>query len=170
TSESAASFKFVAEQLTDLVFYDCPEAVVIVGDFSKGLGAAVAAKAAIDHGLVDIMEDALVCPPHRDQEIPEAAKVLITETQSVLLQLCEWHAVAAIKRRLISAGKYKKERREELISMIWDWVQATSNEDLDKRRKELLAALHSEEAEYITNYYQPKEHQFCRAYTRTYLN
>ena len=29
TSESAASFKFVAEQLTDLVFYDCPEAVVI---------------------------------------------------------------------------------------------------------------------------------------------
>ena len=85
TSESVVSFKFVAEQLTDLVFYDCPEAVVIVGDFSKGLGAAVATKAAVDHGLVDIMEDTLVCPPHRDQEIPEAAKVLITETQSVLL-------------------------------------------------------------------------------------
>ena len=64
TSESVAFFKFVAEQLTDLVFYDCPKAVVIVEDFSKGLGAAVAAKATIDHGLVDIMEDALVCPPH----------------------------------------------------------------------------------------------------------
>ena len=64
TSESAASFKFVAEQLTDLVFYDCSEAVIIVGDFSKGFGAAVATKAIIDHGLIDIMEDALVCPPH----------------------------------------------------------------------------------------------------------
>ena len=170
TSESAASFKFVAEQLTDLVFYDCPEAVVIVGDFFKGLGAAVAAKAAIDHGLVDIMEDALVCPPHRDQEIPEAAKVLITETQSVLLQLCEWHAVAAIKRRLIAAGKYKKERRDELISMIWGWVQATSIEELNKYRTKLLEALEHEEANYITNYYQPKEYQFCRAYTRAYLN
>src|SRR5204863_3632975 len=30
TSESAASFKFIAEQLTDLAFYDCPEAAVIV--------------------------------------------------------------------------------------------------------------------------------------------
>src|SRR5436305_2822188 len=170
TSESAASFKFVAEQLTDLVFYDCPEAAIIVGDFSKGLGAAVAAKAAIDHGLVDIMEDALVCPPHRDQEIPEAAKVLITETQSVLLQLCEWHAVAAIKRRLIAAGKYKKERRDELISMTWGWVQATSIEELNKYRTKLLEALEHEEANYIMNYYQPKEYQFCQAYTHAYLN
>src|SRR5438552_883843 len=78
TSESIASFKFVTEQLTDLVFYDCPEAVVIVRDFFKGLGAAVAVKATIDHRLVDIIEDALVCPLHRDQEISEAAKVLIT--------------------------------------------------------------------------------------------
>ena len=58
TSESAASFKWIAEQLTDLAFYDCPEPALIVGDFSKGLGAAVAAKAAADlaglePGLVD---------------------------------------------------------------------------------------------------------------------
>src|SRR5207248_9937330 len=55
TLESAASFKFVAEQLIDQVFYNCPEAAVIVGDVSEGLGAAVAAKASVDHGLTDIM-------------------------------------------------------------------------------------------------------------------
>ena len=38
TSESAASFKWIAEQLTELVFYDCPEPDLIIGDFSiKGL-------------------------------------------------------------------------------------------------------------------------------------
>jgi hypothetical protein len=63
TSESAASFKFVADQLSDLAFYDCPEAAVVVGDFSKGLGAAMAAKAAVDLGLTEIIEEPLVCPP-----------------------------------------------------------------------------------------------------------
>jgi hypothetical protein len=174
TSESAASFKFVAEQLTDLAFHDCPEAVVVVGDFSKGLGAAMAAKAAIDLGLTDIFEEPLVCPADRDEELPEAAEVIVAEEvgrpQPVLLQLCEWHAVSAIKRRLVAAGKHPKERRDELVSMIWDWVKAPSIKDLDEYRAKLLAALRFEEAEYIRNYYQPKEYQFCRAYTRTYLN
>jgi hypothetical protein len=47
-SESAVSFKWVAEQLIDLAFYDCPEPALIIGDFSKGLSAAIAAKATID--------------------------------------------------------------------------------------------------------------------------
>ena len=38
-------FKFIADQLSDLAFYDCPEAAVVVGDFAKGLRAAIAAKA-----------------------------------------------------------------------------------------------------------------------------
>ena len=153
TAESAASFKFVADQLTDLSFYDCPEAAVIVGDFSKGLGAAVAAKAAVDLRLTTITEEALVCPPDRDEELPEAANVVVAEDnrspQQVLLQLCEWHAVSAIKRRLVAAGKYDKERRKELISVIWDWVQASSIKELEKCRSKLLAALDSREAEYI---------------------
>jgi MULE transposase domain len=48
TSESAVSFEWIANQLTDLIFYDCPEPKLIIGDFSKGLGAAVAAKAIAD--------------------------------------------------------------------------------------------------------------------------
>ena len=45
TSESAKSFTFASEQLTDLCFYDCPEAAIICGDFSKGLGASIALRA-----------------------------------------------------------------------------------------------------------------------------
>jgi hypothetical protein len=60
-SESAASFKFVTNQLSDFAFYDCPKAAIIVGDFAKGLGAACAAKAAVDLSLTKITEEPLVC-------------------------------------------------------------------------------------------------------------
>jgi MULE transposase domain len=61
TSKSAASFKFVADQLSDLAFYDCPKAAVVVRDFFKGLGAAIAAKAAVDLSLTEIIDEPLVC-------------------------------------------------------------------------------------------------------------
>jgi len=48
TSESAKSFDFVVGELTKYVFYDCPEAAVICADFTKGLGASIAARALRD--------------------------------------------------------------------------------------------------------------------------
>jgi TorA maturation chaperone TorD len=93
TSESAASFKFVTNQLSDLAFNDCPEAAVIVRDFSKGLGAACAAKAAVDLRLTEIINKALICPQEKDKKLPEAAEVIVYKAlgtlQQVLLQLCE---------------------------------------------------------------------------------
>jgi hypothetical protein len=56
TSESAASFKFVANQLSDLAFHDCPKAGVVVKDFFKGVGAAMAAKAAVNLSLTKIVD------------------------------------------------------------------------------------------------------------------
>jgi hypothetical protein len=92
-SESAASFKFVATQLNDLIFYNYPGNIVIVRDFSKGFGAAYVVKAALDLRLTNIIDESLVCPLVRDPEIPEAAEVIISEnnggTQYVTLQLCE---------------------------------------------------------------------------------
>jgi hypothetical protein len=61
TLESAASFKFVVDQLSNLVFYNCPKAAVVVEDFFKGLKAAIAAKAAVDLSLTNITEEPLVC-------------------------------------------------------------------------------------------------------------
>jgi hypothetical protein len=63
TLESAASFTFVADQLCDLAFHSYPRLSIIVGDFSKGLGAVYIAKAAVDLSLTEIIEEALVCPP-----------------------------------------------------------------------------------------------------------
>ena len=37
-------------------------------------------------------------------------------------------------------------------------------------RKALLVRLFRPEREYLVEFYQPKESQFTRAYTRTYLN
>lgn len=48
TSELVVSFKWVLEQVTDLVFSDCPKPTLIIGNFSKGLRAAVVAKATAD--------------------------------------------------------------------------------------------------------------------------
>jgi hypothetical protein len=77
TSESAASFKFVADQLSDLAFNDCSEAGVIVEDFSKGLGAACTAKAAVDLSLTEITEEALVCSSEKDKKLSEAVEVIV---------------------------------------------------------------------------------------------
>lgn len=59
--EAIASFKFVANQLSNLVFYNCPKAVVVVRDFLKGLTATMAAKAAVDLSLTEVIEELLVC-------------------------------------------------------------------------------------------------------------
>jgi len=48
TLESAESFEFVQHELTKYIFFDCPKAAVIVADFTKGLGAAIVAKAKQD--------------------------------------------------------------------------------------------------------------------------
>jgi hypothetical protein len=77
TSELAASFTFVANQLSDLAFSDCPKAAVIIRDFSKGLRAACVAKVAVDLGLTKIIDEPLVCPLERDEELPKAASVVV---------------------------------------------------------------------------------------------
>jgi MULE transposase domain len=114
TSESAASFKWIAEQLTDLVFYDCPEPALIVGDFSKGLGAAVAAKATADLAGLEPTDECLA----PEDDLLEAVDVVVGESTRIRLQLCEWHAIEAIKRRFIAVGRYTKEKREELMSLV----------------------------------------------------
>jgi hypothetical protein len=93
TLECAASFKFVADQLSDLAFYNCPKAAVIVRDFAKGLRAACVAKVAVDLSLTKIIEEPLVCLVDYDKEMLEAVQVIVHEKlgipQTISLQLCE---------------------------------------------------------------------------------
>jgi hypothetical protein len=88
---------------------------------------------------------------------------------AVTLQYCTWHAVEAIKRKLVHSG-YQKERRNKIIGLIWKWIEAPTIDQLESARETLILALNQNEKEYLTGYYQPKEPQFCKAYTRQYLN
>jgi hypothetical protein len=84
TLESAASFKWVAKQLSELCFTDCPEPALICGDFLKGLGAATAAKATAD----------LAGLPPTDEIPPQHDPVAFLEATEVIVGEAKWHATA----------------------------------------------------------------------------
>jgi hypothetical protein len=56
------------------------------------------------------------------------------------LQLCEWHAIEAIRKRLINRG-YSKETREVLVNLLNQWVKAPGLEALKNARKKVLSRL-----------------------------
>ncbi len=144
TSETTTSFEFVKQQLDDLFFYNCLRLKVIFGDFAKSLASAIAKRKA----------------QHHADENP----------QKYILQLCEWHGVEAIKRHLVAEGRYPKDIRDKIVDLIWKWVKSPSQSELEINHTELLQSLLPKEQEYFLLHYQPKEHQFVRAYTRSYPN
>jgi hypothetical protein len=89
--------------------------------------------------------------------------------ERVILQFCTWHGAEAIKRRLIAKG-YTKERREDINNLIWEWIKAPDFDTLEEARDKLILSLNNNEKEYLVGWYQPKEPQFCHAYTRQYRN
>lgn len=115
TSESAATFEFMEDQLDKIFFHNCEWSRVVCGDFAKGLASAIATR--------------------------EAKIYAEGKPSSHILQLCEWHGVEAIKRHLIAAGQYPKEEREKIVDMIWKWVKSYTLEGLEVNRATLLASL-----------------------------
>ncbi|RFU25262.1 hypothetical protein B7463_g11084, partial [Scytalidium lignicola] len=95
--------------------------------------------------------------------------VLGINQESVILQFCTWHAAEAIKRKLIAKG-YTKERREKLNRLIWDWIKAPDLQKPEDARDKSILNLGVDENEYLVGWYQPKEPQFCHAYTCQYRN
>jgi hypothetical protein len=130
TSESANSFDFVSRELTKYVFYDCPEAVVICADFTKGLGASIVARA-----LRDAREEDKAVQQHRlkPRELPDVSVLqLESGKEETILQLCEWHAAKAIQWRLVHTRKYSKERREGLTNLVNAWIRALIEDGVKK--------------------------------------
>ena len=85
-------------------------------------------------------------------------------------QIREWDAVEAIKRRLIASGSYSKERRIELIGLVWAWVRADSIQKMVECREKLFSELQDEERAYLVKEYQPKENQLIHAYTKKHAD
>ena len=67
--------------------------------------------------------------------------VIKTKGERTRLQLCEWHAIEAIKKRLIHSGRYSKETRFVLIDLINRWIKASDLEALETARTTLLSRL-----------------------------
>jgi hypothetical protein len=196
-SESAESFQFVQEGLSKFVFHCCPEPAVIAGDFSKGLAKAVALKARKDveaqkaatfytRIVVEASESSISSPspePQLDSQVGDDEETITVEHsletleqtvvsadgQQSILQCCSWHAATAIKRRLIHRG-YRKEKREEIETRLWRWIQAETDDELLKARTEFMRMLRAPERQYILTFYQPKEPQFVHRFTRYYRN
>jgi hypothetical protein len=95
--------------------------------------------------------------------------VVTINQEKAILQYCTWHGAEAIKRRLIAKG-YTKERREDINNLIWEWIKAPDFDTLEEARDKLILSLNNNEKEYLVGWYQPKEPQFCHAYTRQYRN
>ncbi|KAF6233532.1 hypothetical protein HO173_008263 [Letharia columbiana] len=57
------------------------------------------------------------------------------------LQLCNWHAAKAIKKRLTREG-YPLYIRKPLANLVWKWIQSETLEDIERNRGILLNQLH----------------------------
>ena len=63
-----------------------------------------------------------------------------TKGERTRLQLCEQHAIKAIRKRLINRG-YSKETREVLVDLLNQWVKALDLEALKKTQNKILSRL-----------------------------
>jgi hypothetical protein len=120
TSKLAKSFDFVVGELTKYVFYNCPEAAVICVDFTKGLGAAIAARALCESGVKSEAAQERTLKP---RELLNVSLMLLSNKEDkdrfkTILQLYEWHATKAIQRKLVHASRYSKEKREGLTNLV----------------------------------------------------
>jgi hypothetical protein len=196
-NESARFFRFCEQIWMTYFFYDCPGPAVWCGDFAAGFTAAMAesaalqaveARRALQKGKEKEAFDDESDDPFAElfSEPPSPALVEDSSTGNIdhlgqlelsmticntkmILQHCEWHAVIAIKKKLIQRG-YKGVVRDKIMDLIWKWVKADSIDKLNSSRAAILAVLKPSEQSYLLDYYQPKEPSFCRAYTSYYPN
>ena len=108
-SESATALKFIAQQLTKYVSYDCRQPAMIVADFFGGLGETIA-------GLANHIHDGKIGGSAIHPGLPDFNRMTVEREGEGYEDM--WHASEAIKRRLIQAGKYDQARREELMKLV----------------------------------------------------
>ena len=159
-SESAAAFKFMNRCMRTLFFYDdCPGPRVVMGDFAAGLTATF-----LKEQQLTLSEAGMaVC-------FELSAEAELDECGSeVTLQLCSWHAVEAMKKRLINEG-YPKEKRKELVDAIWHWIHCPTEDLLRARRNSVIELLREKERDYLTSFYQRKERQFVHCFIKKLPN
>ena len=167
-SESTEAFLFMNDCMKDLFFYDdCRGPGVLLGDFAAGLTAAMVKKRT---NLLTVSEDQLGTIAQAGMEVAWQLSSQMDELGSdCFLQLCNWHAAEAIKKRLTREG-YPLEKRKELANMVWTYIKSETLEDLERNRGVLMDHLHQKDQNYLAGYYQPREHQFVTVHTKKQPN
>jgi hypothetical protein len=81
-----------------------------------------------NNGFIDINDVANNLEAEHSSEFLKGTIVvdvaIRTKGERTRLQLYKWHAIKAIKRRLIHSGRYLKETRLVLIDLINRWIKA----------------------------------------------
>lgn len=85
-------------------------------------------------------------------------------------QLCQWHAVANMKKRLANRGYKKADLDGYLDNLMQMYAMSKTVKDLNKNRGKLLDVLRQPEADYIEKNWVPKEEKFVNCYTFNYPN
>ncbi len=154
--------------MKDLFFYDnCRGPAVLLGDFAAGLTAAMIKKRT---NLLTMPVDQLGTIAEAGMEVAWQLSSQMDDLDShCFLQLCNWHAAEAIKKRLTREG-YPLEMRKPLADMVWRWIQSETLEDLERNRGVLLDNLHQKEQNYLISFYQRQESQFVTAHTKELPN
>jgi hypothetical protein len=148
---------------TDIYSIQIPSAwIARESEFNKQLDDANS-QATLDCIIVDV-------PRAKETDIKNIEHVVVSSNgQETRLQYCTWHVASAIKRRLIHRG-YTKAKREKIVTYLWQWIQAETQESLDKARRKFSNSLRPAERQYIKGFYLPKEPTFVHRYTREYCN
>lgn len=104
-SESKEAFTFIFDALK-MIFHDCIGPRVVISDFVLGLSSAMCRTRHISRAEADVEDRMTMLQIH----------VFGTDLQ---LQLCAWHAVEAIRKRLTHAGRYPAKLQTELQNLLW---------------------------------------------------
>ena len=158
SSESTEAFVFMNACMKELFFYDaCRGPAVLLGDFAAGLTAAMTKRQNLT-----ISEAGVEIAWRLTAEVDKAGN-------DCILQLCNWHAAEAIKKRLTKAG-YPAEAKKPLASAVWTWINSPTVSDIAINRQTLCEKLHIKESDYVSTFYVRQEHQFITAHTRLLPN
>lgn len=84
-------------------------------------------------------------------------------------QLCEWHMVQNIKKRLVE-GAYNKQQQDHIQHLLWKYIHCLTIEGVAEAKRNLYFELHAEECNYMKENWEGKEVQVLRCYTQHYPN
>ena len=79
-----------------------------------------------------------------------------TKQNGTFHQLCEWHMVQNIKKRLVE-GAYTKEQQDHVQHLLWKYIHCLTEEKMEDARRELYYELHLDDRQYMEDNWRSKD-------------